>query len=355
MKTLAMKLAAVEPDWNGMLDNLRRRGTPDRVFYFEHGLTPGVINAVCDLAGVMADDGSSETNFRRRLECHRFLGHELFRIHPKGGRFVMPELYEQEGFSDQRRGPVTSWADFDSFRWPDPQAADCSELDWMDAHLPENQRAFHALDVFESAKRVMGYEAMCMAIYDDPELVQAVFEKIGEFTVAVAENACDHPSYGALYVVDDLGFKTSLLLDPDSLRRLLLPWHKRLAQILHAHGKLFFLHSCGNMYPLMDDFIDEVGIDAKHSFEDNILPVAVAKKRYGDRLTLLGGMDIDLISRADEATVRAKTREILSACLPGGGYFFGASNWVDDTIPIENYLAMVDEARRFVIPIPQIQ
>ncbi len=147
-------------------------------------------------------------------------------------------------------------------------------------------------------------------------------------------------------MVDDLGFKTSLLLDPDSIRRLLLPWHKRLADTLHAHGKLFFLHSCGNMYPLTDAFIDEVGIDAKHSFEDNILPVTEVKRLYGDRLTLLGGMDIDFLTRADEAAIRAKTREILSTCMPGGGYFLGASNWINEDIPCENYLVMLDEARK---------
>lgn len=347
MTSSRAKLDPVEPDWERMLDNLRRRGTPGRVFYFEHGLTQGVINTICDLAGVADADGSREDGFRRRLECHRFLGHELFRIHPPGGRFTMPSNYERQGFTDQRRGPVTCWADFEAFQWPDARAADFSELDWLDAHLPRNQRAFHALDVFESAKRVMGYEAMCMAIYDQPGLVEAVFDKIGALTVAIAETACDHPSYGALYVVDDLGFKTSLLLDPGSIRRLLLPWHKRLAETLHAHGKLLFLHSCGNMYRLMDAFIDEVGIDAKHSFEDNVLPVAEVKKRYGDRLTLLGGMDIDFLIRAGAAAIRAKTREILSACMPGGGYFFGASNWITEDIPLDNYLAMLNEAREY--------
>ncbi len=126
MSHTGMKLAAVEPDWQGMFDNLRRRGTTGRVFYFEHGLTPGVINAVCDLAGAVADDGSREVGFRRRLECHRFLGHEFFRVHPPGGRFAIPECYAQQGFTDQRRGPVQSWADFEAFQWPDPNAADFS-------------------------------------------------------------------------------------------------------------------------------------------------------------------------------------------------------------------------------------
>lgn len=342
-----MKLSPVEPDWNGMIENLRCRGTPNRVFYFEHGIARSVIDAIGELAGIAAANGSKEDGFRQRLECHCFLGHELFRVHPSGGRFAMPDIYTQKGFTDQRRGPLASWEDFETFQWPDAQAADFSELDWLDAHLQENQRAFHALDVFESAKRVMGYEAMCMALYDNPDLVQAVFDKIGALTVAIAETACDHPSYGALYVVDDLGFKTSLLLDPESIRRLVLPWHKRLVDVLHDHGKLCILHSCGNMYPLMNAFIEEVCIDAKHSFEDNVLPVTEVKKIYGRRVALLGGMDIDFLTRADDASIRTKTRDILSACMSGGGYCLGASNWITDDIPLGNYLCMLDEARRF--------
>lgn len=97
---------------------------------------------------------------------------------------------------------------------------------------------------------------------------------------------------------------------------------------------------------VMDDYIDDVKIDGKHSFEDVILPVTGAKAQYGDRLTLLGGVDVDLLARSGEADIRRRTREILNVCMPGGGYFLGLGNWVTEYIPTRNYLVMLDEARR---------
>lgn len=153
---------------------------------------------------------------------------------------------------------------------------------------------------------------------------------------------------GAVYVSDDLGYKTALMLAPDRVRRYILPWHKRMADIAHEHGKLLLLHSCGHMYELMDEYLDHVKIDAKHSFEENVMPVTEVKRRYGDRLALLGGMDVDLLARGDEESIRAKTREYLDVCLPGGGYFLGSGNWVSDYIPVDSYLTMLDEARKYL-------
>ncbi len=97
---------------------------------------------------------------------------------------------------------------------------------------------------------------------------------------------------------------------------------------------------------MVSNYIDDVKIDGKHSFEDVVLPVTEAKVQYGDRLTLLGGMDVDLLTRSGEADIRSRTREILNVCLPGGGYFLGLGNWVTEYIPTRNYLVMLDEARR---------
>ncbi len=103
------------------------------------------------------------------------------------------------------------------------------------------------------------------------------------------------------------------------------------------------------MYELMDEYIDDVKIDAKHSFEDVIMPVTEANDVYGSRVGLLGGMDVDLLARQDEQTIRAKTREILNGCVNGGGYCLGAGNWVTSYIPVDNYLMMIDEGRRYAI------
>jgi len=109
----------------------------------------------------------------------------------------------------------------------------------------------------------------------------------------------------------------------------------------------FLLHSCGNVLSLMEDFIDVVGIDAKHSFEDKIFPVEEWYARYASRIAIIGGLDMDLLGRGSEEEVRARTRRILQACASGGGYCMGTGNSAANYIKLDNYYAMIDETRRW--------
>jgi uroporphyrinogen decarboxylase len=97
----------------------------------------------------------------------------------------------------------------------------------------------------------------------------------------------------------------------------------------------------------MDDLINDVKIDAKHSFEDTIEDVCVDKHEFGDRLTLLGGIDVDFLCRSTTEEIRKRVRDTLDVCQPGGGYCLGTGNSVANYIPVENYLAMVDEGRKY--------
>jgi len=42
-----------------------------------------------------------------------------------------------------------------------------------------------------------------------------------------------------------------------------------------------------------------------------------------------------------------RVRETLAVCQPGGGYCLGTGNSVANYVPVENYLAMLDEGRKF--------
>jgi uroporphyrinogen decarboxylase len=99
----------------------------------------------------------------------------------------------------------------------------------------------------------------------------------------------------------------------------------------------------------MEDLIEDVGIDALHSYEDTIWTVVEAKEQYGDRIAVLGGIDVDFLCRATKDQVRQRTRDTLARCLPGGGYCLGTGNSVANYIPLDNYLAMLDEGQRFRI------
>ena len=97
----------------------------------------------------------------------------------------------------------------------------------------------------------------------------------------------------------------------------------------------------------MDDLIETVDIDARHSFQDNIEPVEDVYRKYGDRISILGGVDVDLLSRGTPDQVRTRTREILEACAPGGGFCMGSGNTLPNYVNVENYYTMLDETAKW--------
>jgi uroporphyrinogen decarboxylase len=130
------------------------------------------------------------------------------------------------------------------------------------------------------------------------------------------------------------------------LRAKFLPQTARIVNLVKRAGKVFVFHSCGDMYAVMDD-LAEMGIDAKHSFEDKVLPVEEAHARYSARTAIVGGVDMHILASGTEEQVRQRTRQVLEACGPGGRYVLGTGNSVANYLPLPNYLAMLDEGRKW--------
>jgi len=131
------------------------------------------------------------------------------------------------------------------------------------------------------------------------------------------------------------------------LRKYVFPWQKKIVEVAHRKNLPLILHSCGNLESVMDDLIDYVGIDAKHSYENVIMPITEAKKKYGNRIAVLGGIDVDILSRLSEKEVRKEVTRILYECAPGGGYALGSGNTIANYVKLENYLAMLDEGSKY--------
>ena len=252
-------------------------------------------------------------------------------------------------FQETGRGPIGSWEDFERYPWPDPEAADLFCLDYVGRHLPDGMGLItcHAGGPFEHLSMIMGYETLCLSLFDQPDLVAAVAERIGLLMVGYYRRLLQLPGLIALWQGDDMGFRTGTLIAPDDLRKHVLPWHKKFAEMAHAAGMPYILHSCGRVSEIMEDLIEDVGIDAKHSFEDAITPAAEFKRRYGERIGTLGGVDLDVLARRDGPAIRAYVRELIDQCAPGGRFAVGSGNSIPDYIPPANYLIMIDEALRW--------
>jgi len=252
-------------------------------------------------------------------------------------------------WQDETSGPIQSWKDFEAYPWPKAEELRHIVLEYFNLILPDGMKiCVEVPQIFETSTWLMGFQAFCYALHDQPDLIEAICQRVGALVTATAAEVVTLDKVGMLFVVDDLGFYSGTLVSPDVIRRHILPHHRKITEAAHRAGKLSVFHSCGNMYKLMDDLIDDVGIDAKHSFEDKILTVEEAYRRWGDRIAIVGGVDMDVLGRGTEEQVRARTREILEVCgVRGTGYCLGTGNGVTNYIPKHNYLAMLDEGRRW--------
>lgn len=253
----------------------------------------------------------------------------------------------QRGWIDEGVGVITSWSEFEDYPWPDPDKHDFINYEFIAANLPDGMGFIvsHGAGVFENAVEwLLGFEGVFTMICEEPELAEAVFDRVGGTILRFYERLLEIPGITAAFQGDDMGFGSGTFLPPDALKKCVLKWHKKFAQLAHSKGMPYFLHSCGNIMAIMDDLIDDVKIDGRHSTEDVILPVPEFKKRVYPRIAALGGVDINRLAQGREADVRAYVRGILASCMPGGKYAIGSGNSIANYIPVANYLAMLDEA-----------
>lgn len=352
----------ITPNWKGLVRCIERKGTPDRVYFIELLLDEEVQTAICRrfdlLEGLDPDDPFFEQKRQVILQC--FLGYDYVRMGlddmdmPLKRRSVedTASLKRESGRSylDEHRGPITNWREFEAYPWPDPASASIRSLEWYEANLPEGMCIIGSHNFAHFAEHLtwlMGYETLCFSLYDQRDLVAAISERLLEMNRIILKRVLEFDRVKLIWGSDDMGFRTGTLISPDDLREFVLPGHKLMAQMSHEAGRPYLLHSCGNLSAIMEDLIEDVGIDAKHSFEDTIESVVSAKERYGDRIAVLGGIDVDFLCRATEEQIRRRVRETLERCMPGGGYCLGTGNSVANYIPVDHYLAMLDEGRRF--------
>jgi uroporphyrinogen decarboxylase len=353
----------VQPDFVEMISTVLRKTEPDRVHHIEIYLDNDIIEKVGKRFQLLDDLDRSDPwyTLKRDIRVHQFLGYDSFRVNVPGYDFPLDwhqtdkstsmegEDLEGRPWVEEHAGPIQTWEDFEKYPWPEIKNLDTRPLEWLDKNLPDGMKVHElTVHVFEQLSWGFGYETLCYKLFDEPDLVQAVTDRIGEIYLEHVKVLCQFDCIGYIWASDDMGFKSQPLLSPDKIRQLILPWHKKAVDISHENGKPYFLHACGNLESFMDDLIDDVGIDAKHSFEDEIMPITEVKQKYGDRVGILGGIDMDFLCRAKPDQIRQRTRKTLEVCLPGGGYCLGTGNSVADYLPLENYLAMMDEGRLFL-------
>ncbi|MDD3122618.1 MAG: uroporphyrinogen decarboxylase family protein [Candidatus Izemoplasmatales bacterium] len=257
------------------------------------------------------------------------------------------EVHEGVSTKSLNSGSVISdWDSYHQYKWPEITDCDFSIIDHASEYLPKNVKfiPFSLDGILENTIGIVGFENLCYMVYDDSDLAEAIFQKVGERIEAYFTECLKKPSVGAILCNDDWGFNTQTMLPPDMLRKYVFPWYKKIVKKAHECGKYAILHSCGYFGDIIEDIIEDMKFDGRHSYEDNIVPVEKAYQSLNPRIAILGGIDVDFLARATIPKIIERTKNVLTMTKKSGGYALGSGNSIPDYIPNDHYKAFLTAA-----------
>ena len=147
-----------------------------------------------------------------------------------------------------------------------------------------------------------------------------------------------------IFTSDDLGHQTSSMMSPKTFKELYKPLYAELISHVHSYGMHFWLHTCGDNTPLMDDLV-EAGVDVIHPIQKYAMDEYKISREYGDKISFLAGIDVQyLLPEGTEEEVRRGVRKWIDAFYrPEGGLLLAAGNGILPDTPLENIRAMLEE------------
>jgi len=248
-----------------------------------------------------------------------------------------------KGWADEGHGAIRTMADFEAYPWPEAATADYSEIDRIAHYLPPGMKAiFYSGPIFQWLWMLMGFETFAFALTDDRELVERLFQRIGEIRLQVLEIALNRcPVLGAVWQLDDIAYSEGLMVSPQILRRWLFPWFRRMQDLCRARDLPLIYHSDGKYWPVLDDLLD-IGFCAIHPVEPKGMGADLdeLKERTKGRLCLIGGVDLDVLITGTKDGVRSETLRVLRA-VGSDGYILGSSNSITADVGLGNYATML--------------
>jgi uroporphyrinogen decarboxylase len=196
-----------------------------------------------------------------------------------------------------------------------------------------------------------GLSELLMAMVDNPAFVHRAIEietrKAVATINALLDAGCDGVCPG-----NDYCSSRGPMMSPAHFREYIFPALSAMCQATHAKGKYMIKHTDGNTWAILDMLID-AGIDAWQGIQQTIgMGLSDLKTKYGNRLSLWGGVDLDYLVSGTPDQICQITRQAIDAAAPGGGFVLTSGNTLMVGVRVENYIAMLETNKSYgVYPI----
>ena len=280
-------------------------------------------------------DRGAETGFQlfRKGQTH-------YTLYQEGDREMN---WAQEG-----KGVITNLAEFERFPWPDPDRMDLSVFEEVGRYLPPGMKVIAVMGyIFTSCWWLMGMETFCVALFEQPELIRRMYDRIWRIQSRVLERVLSYDVVGVIHHPDDMAYSDGMIVSPKHLREFVFPWYRWCGALVRDRSLPYSFHSDGRLYPILEDII-ACGFNALNPIEPKAMDIVEVKRTYGDRLSLIGNIDLGYtLTRGTPEEVEAEVRERIRVVGEGGGYCVASSNSVTAYVPLANFNALRDAVFKY--------
>lgn len=198
---------------------------------------------------------------------------------------------------------------------------------------------------FEKANGARGIENFLADMGGDPDFAKKMLTKIIDRNMVMLENFLGCPEIDGVLLGSDWGSQQDLLMSPDTWNEMIRPGEQREYDLIHSYDKDVWVHSCGNIQRLIP-FLIEMGLDVLNPVQPECMDLELLKREYGEKLTFWGGISTQQAlpyGTVDE--VKAEARRVRDLMSKDGGYILSPAQQIQDDVPLENILALIDVAK----------
>jgi uroporphyrinogen decarboxylase len=249
----------------------------------------------------------------------------------------------QEGRGFMGEGMIKSEADLEKIKLPDPTK---DEYYREAEHFARNKGDYALVFVtrigFFQTVLSMGTENFLVSLYTDRPLVEKILDIYFDWMTVVVKRMCQI-GYDIFWTTDDYAYKTGMFFSPAIFREVIAPRYRR---VLNQCTIPWFLHSDGNIMESMDILVD-LGVVATHPNQKGAMDIREVKRRYGDRVCVIGNVDLNILGIGTPEETDREVRELIRDLGPGGGYMISSGNSLASYLKPENVLAMSQAIKKY--------
>lgn len=222
--------------------------------------------------------------------------------------------------------PIDDWSKFDDFQFPDAKAP--GRFDGLEAALAEaeSRQLYVQLNspqcIFERMHFLRGFENTLMDILLEPEMIEKLAKKLADYQIGIIEEAY-RLGKGRIHcydTTDDWGTQTSLMISPETWRKIFKPHYKRVIDKAHECKMHVRFHTDGKINDILEDFI-ELGIDILNIHQPRLVGIDEVSKVAQGKICFEAAVDVQsTLPTGDRNLIEEEVKELVSKwATPNGG------------------------------------